>query len=69
MQQLPGVQSALAGVSFAPPLATLTCSGPIDLEVPLRAKGTKVKKGVRALRSLTTADKRDKDKLKILCIP
>jgi hypothetical protein len=69
LQDLPGVQSALVGVSFAPPLAALTCSDPIDLEVPLRVKGTKTKKGVRTLKSVATADKRDKDKLKILCIP
>jgi len=69
LQELPGVQPALVGVAFEPPLAALTCSGPIDLEVPLRVKGTRIKKGVRALKSVTTAGKRDKDKLKILCIP
>jgi hypothetical protein len=67
--QLPGAQPSLTGVSFAPPLSALTCTGPIDLEVPLKVKGSKPKKGARALRSVTTADKRDKDKLKILCIP
>lgn len=69
LQQLPGAQSAGAGVTFDPPLLALTCSDSIDLEVPLKVKGTKTKKGSRSLRSVATADKRDKDKLKVLCIP
>jgi len=69
LQQIPGVQPILGGVSFSPPLLVPTCTGPIDLEVPLKVKGLKTKKGARSLRSVTTADKRDKDKLKILCIP
>jgi hypothetical protein len=69
VQALPGAQAADGGTSFTPPIGALTCTSPIELEVPLRVKGTKTKKGVRALKSLTTADKRDKDKLKILCIP
>jgi hypothetical protein len=63
---LPGAQP---GPTFVPPLTALTCSEPIDLEVPLKLKGTKTKKGSRTLKSVTTADKRDKDKLKVLCIP
>jgi hypothetical protein len=69
LQGLPGVQTTVDGTAFAPALATLTCTGPIDLEVPLTVKGTTTKKGVRSIRSVTTAAKRDKDKLKILCIP
>ena len=70
LQQLPGAQSSVAGVAFLPPLTTLTCTGPIDLEVPLKVKANgNTKKGSRSLKSVTTADKRDKDKLKILCIP
>jgi hypothetical protein len=69
LQALPGAQAAAAGVSFTPPISALTCTAPIELEVPLRVKGTKTKKGVRALKSVTTADKRDRDKLRILCIP
>ena len=69
VQALPGAQPGSGGVSFTPPITVLTCTSPIDLEVPLRVKGAKTKKGVRALKSLTTADKRDRDKLKILCIP
>jgi hypothetical protein len=69
LQGLPGVQTTVDGTAFAPALATLTCTGPIDLEVPLAVKGTTTKKGVRSIRSVTTAAKRDKDKLKILCIP
>jgi hypothetical protein len=34
----------------------------------VKANGN-TKKGSRSLKSVTTADKRDKDKLKILCIP
>ena len=67
--QLPGAQSILGGVSFTPALITPACTGSLDLEVPLKVKGTKIKKGARALKSVATADKRDKDKLKILCIP
>ncbi len=69
LQALPGAQPGVGGVSFTAPITALTCTSPIDLEVPLRVKGTKTKKGVRALKSVTTADKRDKDRLKILCIP
>lgn len=66
---LPGAQAATGGATFATPLAGLVCSGPIDLTVPLRVKAGKSKKGVVSLKSATTADKRDKDKLKILCVP
>jgi hypothetical protein len=69
VEALPGAQAGAAGVSFTPPITVLTCTAPIDLEVPLRVKRTKTKKGVLALKSVTTADKRDKDKLKILCVP
>jgi len=57
------------GSSFSPPLAALTCTGPIDLPVPLRVKGTKTKKGSLTLKSVTTAGRNDKDKLKLVCIP
>jgi hypothetical protein len=57
------------GSSFSPPLSALTCTGPIDLPVPLKVKGTKTKKGSLTLKSVTTADKKDKDKLKLVCIP
>jgi len=57
------------GSSFSPPLSALTCTGTIDLPVPLKVKGTKTKKGSLTLKSLTTADKKDKDKLKLVCIP
>jgi hypothetical protein len=69
LQALPGAQPAGGGVSFAPPLAAFACTPPLDLDVPLKVKGSKIKKGSRTLKSVTTADKRDKDKLKILCIP
>jgi hypothetical protein len=69
VQALPGAQAADGGTSFTPPIGALTCTSPIELEVPLRVKGTKTKKGVRALKTVTAADKRDKDKLKILCVP
>jgi len=58
-----------SGSSFSPPLAALTCTGPIDLPVPLKVKGTKTKKGSLTLKSITTADKKDKDKLKLVCVP
>ena len=62
---LPGA----AGSTFSPPLSALTCTGPIDLTVPLRVKGTKIKKGSLTIKSTTTAGKKDKDKLKLVCVP
>jgi hypothetical protein len=66
---LPGAQVAAGGVTFASPPSGLVCTGAIDLTVPLRVRGTKTKKGAVLLKSVTTAGKRDKDKLKLLCIP
>jgi hypothetical protein len=62
---LPGA----AGSTFSPPLAALTCTGPIELTVPLRVKGTKIKKGSLTIKSTATAGKKDKDKLKLVCVP
>lgn len=65
---LTGIPGA-AGSSFSPPLSALTCTGSIDLTVPLKVKGTKIKKGSLTIKSITTAGKKDKDKLKLVCVP
>jgi hypothetical protein len=65
---LTGIPGA-AGSSFSPPLSALTCTGAIELSVPLKAKGTKIKKGSLTVKSVATAGKKDKDKLKLVCVP
>jgi len=62
---LPGA----AGSSFSPALSALTCTEPIDFTVPLRVKGTRIKKGALAIKSVAIAGKKDKDKLKLVCVP
>lgn len=68
---LPGAQAAAGGATFATPLGGLACTGAIDLTVPLEVKGTstRTKKGSVTIKSVVTAGKRDKDKLKLLCLP
>jgi hypothetical protein len=57
-------------VGFSPALATKTCSGVFELQVPLKVKGGKSKPGKRLLKSTTTASNgSDRDKLKLVCRP
>jgi hypothetical protein len=57
-------------VNFATPPAAGACTDAFLIDVPLKVKRNKLKKGVRTIRTAITAGgKVDKDKLKLICTP
>lgn len=64
-----GGQVSPPAATFATPLASLTCTAPFNLSVPLRARGARALKGTRKIVSATAAGKTDTDSVKIICLP
>jgi len=58
-----------AGSVSLPSITGLSCTTPFELVIPLDRRSGTPRRGVRTFRGVTTARKRDSDRLKLVCAP